>query len=303
MTGPNERAYAVLPSRNSDTCREHVARAYQDDPADWQKVLGEDLHFQWGVYDHADPHHVVSLDEAGFRHLEQQLAIAADFHSASFAPQRILDVGCGWGATLRHLATMFPACPRIDGINISSEQLIHCADRLRDVPGPERVHLYLCDAADIDELPDKEEPYDLVLARGAITHFPPEVLETAVEALARRLQPDGLFIISETFYGEDFLAAQPPIPSDIDHLALRHRKSLDSVTGVIEDAGLRVRDRRELPSQQEAARWVLELKANIDAHFPKEASPPIEAIRGMAADLALTLLQHNASVHSIIASR
>ncbi|BBC91342.1 MULTISPECIES: SAM-dependent methyltransferase [Streptomyces] len=303
MNGTDESTYEVLPSRQSDPFRDHVVRAYEDSPADWQKVIGEQLHFQWGVFGHPDAPRPVSLDEAGLRYLEQQLALATGERTGHTRPQRILDVGCGWGATLRHLAQVFPGCPRLDGVNISAEQLAHCAGLVRDVPRPGRVRLYLCDAADIAELPDPEQPYDLALARGVITHLPPRVYEAATAALSRRMRPGSLLVVSETLYSEEFLAREPRLPADADHLALEHRKSLRYVTDVMRDNGFRIRDERVLPCAEDAARWVLELKSNIDVHFPKEASPPLEAIRRMAADLAVALLRREASVHSIVAER
>ncbi|MET9148193.1 methyltransferase domain-containing protein [Streptomyces sp. NPDC004042] len=292
--------YEVVPGGPADAFRDHVVRAYQDAPGDWQKVLGEQLHFQWGVFGHPDSPRPVSLDEAGLRHLQCQLAVADAFGLRHPAPRRILDVGCGWGATLRYLAADFPDCPRLDGINISAEQLAYCAGQS---DGTDRIRLYLCDAADIAGLPDGAQPYDLVLARGAITHFPPQVYERAAEALARRMRPGGLLVVSETLYSEEVLAAEQQLPLEEDQLALGHRKSLRYVTEVLRDSGFRVLDERPLPSPEDAARWVLELKSNIDAHFPHGASPPLEAIRAMAAELATALLQRRASVHSIVAER
>ncbi|MFE9476817.1 SAM-dependent methyltransferase [Streptomyces griseofuscus] len=303
MNGTVEPTYEVLPSHQSDPFRDHVVRAYEDSPADWQKVIGEQLHFQWGAFDHPDAPRPVSLDEAGLRYLEQQLALATGERSGHTRLRRILDVGCGWGATLRHLAQVFPDCPRLDGVNISPEQLTYCAGLVRDVPRPGRVHLYLCDAADIAELPDPEQPYDLALARGVITHLPPQVYETATEALFRRMRPGSLLVVSETLYSEELLAREPRLPADADHLALGHRKSLRYVIDVMRDSGFRIRDERVLPCAEDAARWVLELKSNIDVHFPKEASSPLEAIRRMASDLAVALLRREASVHSIVAER
>ncbi|MYQ93601.1 hypothetical protein GTY20_20960 [Streptomyces sp. SID4946] len=140
MNGTAEPTYEVLPSHQSDPFRDHVVRAYEDSPADWQKVIGEQLHFQWGAFDHPDAPRPVSLDEAGLRYLEQQLALATGERPGHTRLRRILDVGCGWGATLRHLAQFFPDCPRLDGVNISAEQLTYCAGLVRDVPRPGSRH-------------------------------------------------------------------------------------------------------------------------------------------------------------------
>ncbi|QNT91973.1 Methyltransferase domain protein [Streptomyces griseofuscus] len=295
--------YETLPTRRSDPFRDHVVRAYEDSVEDWQKVIGEQLHFQWGVFGHPDAPRPVSLDEAGLRHLERQLALALDEVGEHTRPERILDLGCGWGATLKHLAQVFPDCSRLDGVNISSVQLAHCAALVRGLEQPDRVRLYLCDVADVSELPDPDQPYDLALARGVITHLPPQVYEAMITALARRMRPGAVLIVSETLYSEEFLAREPHPPEDADPLALGHRKSLRYVTDVLRDGGFRIRDDRVLPSAEDAARWVLELKSNIDVHFPEAASPPLDGIRRMATDLAVTLLRQEASVHSIIAER
>lgn len=45
---------------------------------------------------------------------------------------RILDLGCGWGDITRHIAELFPQCPRINCVNISRRQLECCAAHLSD---------------------------------------------------------------------------------------------------------------------------------------------------------------------------
>lgn len=122
-------------------------------------------------------------------------------------------------------------------------------------------------------------------------------------ALAERVRAGGRLVISETFYTEDFIANEPDIPGENDHLALAHRKSLPYAGSVLRDSGFDVLDERVLPGNADAARWLLELRGNIEAHFPEGANPPLEAIRAVAIPLSIALLQDRVSAYSIIAER
>ncbi|MBZ4358992.1 hypothetical protein LAM19_22340, partial [Mycobacterium tuberculosis] len=50
--------------------------AYQDDPAQWSKAIGDRLWFQFGVYDDPQSPRPADLDESGLRYFERQLKIA-----------------------------------------------------------------------------------------------------------------------------------------------------------------------------------------------------------------------------------
>jgi cyclopropane fatty-acyl-phospholipid synthase-like methyltransferase len=299
MAGPPVNGITVIEGARSHPYREAVTRAYDDSPDDWRKVLGDLLMFQWGIYSHPDSRRPVSLDEAGVRHLDTQLELAG--LSAPERPRmlRILDLGCGWGYTLHHLAGLFPECPRLDGVNISKRQLEYCARYFVRPETMERISLYL----DIGLLPDPGQPYDLAVVRGAITHFPHDLFEAATTALATRLREGGLVVISETLYNEEITSKQSATPPDTDHLAIGYRKSPEYLTRVLQSNGFTIRDMRILPSNSDAAQWLLQLKSNIEAYFPDGAAPPLEAIREMADDLAIALLERQVSAYSIIAER
>lgn len=192
----------VIESSRSDTYQDKVVQAYDDPPEAWQKALGQNLSFQFGVFDQAEmaagplPGPV---GPSGIRHFDRQLKMAGFLTPGRRRVNRILDLGCGWGDITRHMAELFPQCPRIDCVNISLRQLEYCAAHLSD-DQRSRVNLYLCNGQDVDLLPDPEVPYDLVIVRGVYTHFLPRVFEESVAQVFKRLSEKGILIISDTLY-------------------------------------------------------------------------------------------------------
>lgn len=200
---PPSPKICIIETGRCDPYLDKVVNTYDDPPEMWHKALGENLSFQFGLFDKAE---IASGPKPGpvgpseFRHFNRQLELAG-----LLAPRRsqqinrILDLGCGWGYIACHMAALFPECQRIDCINISYRQLKYCADNL-----PEnlrsRINLYLCNGQDVDLLPDPAVPYDLVVVRGVYTHFLPDIFEASVARVSQRLSRDGTIIISDTLY-------------------------------------------------------------------------------------------------------
>ncbi|WP_240531226.1 SAM-dependent methyltransferase [Variovorax boronicumulans] len=189
IDAPAPPSLQVIRGAEANPYHAKVEYTYQDDPEDWRKAIGEDLMFQFGVYD--DPRSVppISLNESGLRYFDQQMEIAGLDQPPPFPIRRILDVGCGWGFGLRYLAEHFPQCRQLDGINISETQLAHCARYHAQQHLSDRVNLYLCDAQDVALLPNPDTPYDLVTIRGVISHFPNDLYERSMKQVAARMRP------------------------------------------------------------------------------------------------------------------
>ncbi|MEU3026966.1 SAM-dependent methyltransferase [Streptomyces incarnatus] len=294
--------YSVVRGGVLDPYEEKVVRTYEDDPADWHKVLGEHLLFEWGVYNHPDSPRPVSLDEAGIRFFERQLELAGLTATSRPPLRRILDLGCGWGYIMRDLADRFPECPLIDGINISPQQLDYCARYLAGHRLTDRTRLYLCNGRDVDLIPDRGHPYDLVVARGVFTHFPRDTYETCLAALARRAAPGGLLVISDTLFKspEGYESA---IPDEVDRLACGNRKSPAYFAGAIEGAGFTIEDMRVLPSNTDVAHWFLETRSNIETWFPDGVTGALEDLRVTALNMSVALLTDQVSAYSVVARR
>lgn len=209
--------YTVIHGPTVDAYQEKVVHTYAEDPAAWQKALGDTLQFQWGIYDHPASPRPVGLGEAGLRYFDRQLELAGLTGPQRPPLRRILDLGCGWGYLMGYLADLFPECPRIDGLNISRRQLEHCAGQLAHRGLNGRANLYLCNARDLSLLPDRADLFDLVVIRGVITHFSPELYQTCVAALSERVASGGVVVISDNLYTTDLSEYASAIPDDVDH--------------------------------------------------------------------------------------
>lgn len=296
-------SYRVIEGPSIDTYQDKVVHAYGDSPDDWRKAIGDCLWFQFGVYDDPRSPQPVSLDESGIRYFERQLKLAG-FDEPDYPPvKRILDIGCGWGSVLMYLAERFPECRRLDGVNVSRRQLDHCAQVHAERGLAERIHLYQCNAQDIDLLPDTDQLYDLVIMRGVISHFPNDLYQTVMDKLWQRMQPGGAVIISDNLYNIDLEKYTSDTPDTVDRLACKHRKTPEYFSSVLEQSGFAIQDMRALPSNADATRWLLDIRTNIEKHFPNGVTGALEELRVMCESLAVAIVKNKFSIYSAILKR
>jgi cyclopropane fatty-acyl-phospholipid synthase-like methyltransferase len=303
--------YQVIRDNHTDSYEEKVVQTYCEEPEHWRKAIGDTLLFQFGVYEDVAPSlapasklkPTASLDESSVRYFEQQLFLAGVTGSDRPAMRRILDIGCGWGYILMHLAERYPECYRLDGVNVSAQQLNHCARLHAEQGVGERINLFLCNAQDIGLLPDPEDLYDLVIIRGVISHFPNELYEKTMRALFTRMRPGGKVIISDNLYNVEPDRYQSDTPDIVDRLACRHQKTPAYFSQVLEDSGFAVKDFRVLPSNVDVAHWLMDSKANIERHFPEGVGGALEELRVLAENWSVALLKDKVSTYSVIAQR
>jgi cyclopropane fatty-acyl-phospholipid synthase-like methyltransferase len=288
--------FTVIAGDATDPYQPQVERVYADDPQLWKAAIGDELWFEFGLYDKPD----WSLDEAGQRYFERQLELAG---LPERRIDRILDVGFGWGTTLLHLARYFPGCPRIDGVNISLAQIRYAAERLAANQVDDRVNLYHCNACDIGLLPDARPHYDLVVMRGCIAHFTMETLNAAISAVAQRAGDGAHLVISDPLYNVPEGAYRSSIDDPNDRLACGNRKTLSMLVDVLERNDFSVRDVQEMPSGEEAIRWLGQVKTNIDQNLPTGRVRAFQEMVDVADNLSAALRDDTASVYSIVARR
>ncbi|WP_321785356.1 class I SAM-dependent methyltransferase [Burkholderia pyrrocinia] len=302
--GVTHAPFRVIRGSETNAYQAKVEYTYQDAPEDWRKAIGNYLLFQFGVYDDPESPQPISLDESGIKYFDRQLKLAGLMHSGRRPIQRILDVGCGWGYILKHLTERFPECGWLDGVNVSRSQLEYCA-RFHEEQGlTDRINLYQCNAQDVDLLPDPDMPYDLVVIRGVISHFPNDLYERATKKLAARIRPGGQVIISDNLYNESPDTYESDTHDDVDRLACKYRKTPGYFRKVLEDSGLFVDDMRVLPSNIDVAHWLMDSKANIERHFTAANIPaPLEELRVLAENWSVALIKNKVSTYSVIARR
>jgi len=297
----------VVDAERPNSYREKVEYTYDDPPWMWEAALGPDnLLFQFGLFDASElaagpgPG---SVGPSEVRYFERQLEIAGLDGARGASVRRVLDLGCGWGFLTGYLAERFPAVDRVDAVNVSRRQLEYAAVRLAGSPAAARIRLYLCDGQDVDLLPEPQAPYDLVIARGVYTHFPVEVFEASVAAVAGRMRPGGVLIVSDTLYKTDLSRYRSPVTDTLDRLACGHRKSPGFFLSALERSGMTLEDVRVMPSNREVIHWFAMVRANIDARFPKGVDGPIGELRETCDSFPATLAADRASVFSLITRR
>ncbi|KAK2603877.1 hypothetical protein QQS21_003912 [Conoideocrella luteorostrata] len=294
----------IIESSYSDPYQEAAIANYSDPPEVWEKVLGETLSFNGGLFDQtelaAGPK-AGSLGKSEFREINRQLELAGLLSSDRPRFRRILDLGCGWGVLTQYLAKMFPECSRIDAINISQQQLDYCAAKL-PVALRNRVNLYHCNAQDVDQLPEPSVPYDFVFVRGVYFHLLYPVFEASVAQVAQRTRPGGLVLLSDPLYRVvgGMHSHDDPNSINSDH------KHPQYYTSVLEKNGFIIKDMRVLPSNAEFIHWFTVLRLNIEANFPDfptGVSAAVQELHDFADSFAKKLAEDQVSMYSIVAQR
>ncbi|SCD34086.1 MULTISPECIES: SAM-dependent methyltransferase [unclassified Streptomyces] len=287
--------------------RRKVESTYEDPPWMWEAALGPgNLLFQFGLFgasELAAGPGPGSVGPSEVRHFEKQLEIAGLGKGREHDVRRVLDLGSGWGFLTGYLAERFPGARRVDSVNVSRRQLEYASAQLAGSPAADRIRLYLCDGQDIGLLPEPEALYDLVVVRGVYTHFPDEVFEASVAAVAARMRPGGLLVISDTLYKTDISRYRSPVTDTVDRLACGHRKSPAYFLSVLERSGMMLEDMRVLPGNREVIHWFGKVRANIDTRFPEGVRGPIAELREMCDSFSATLASDQASVCSVITRR
>lgn len=303
--------YQVIRDNHTDSYEEKVVQTYCEEPEHWRKAIGDTLLFQFGVYGNditslspsLESKPTTSLDCAGVRYFEQQLFLAGITGSDRPVMRRILDIGCGWGYILKLLAERYPECQRLDGINVSEQQLNHCSRFHTEQGIRGRINLFQCNALDIDLLPDREKPYDLVIMRGVISHFSNDLFEMVMNKLWQRVSSGGTIIISDNLYNIDITAYKSDTPDVVDRLACNHRKTPEYFFSVLEKSGFTIQDKRVLPSDADATKWLLDIRNNIEQHFPDGATGALEELRVMCENLVVAIVKKKFSIYSTILKR
>jgi ubiquinone/menaquinone biosynthesis C-methylase UbiE len=166
--------------------------------------------FHWGLFPapdaDADPDSYFAAGEA----MTEAIVSAGGVADGG----RVLDVGCGFGGTIDHVAARNPAC-RIAGINIDERQLRQARRLLAShgrAAGAAGTPLITADGC---RLPVASGTLDHVLAVECIFHFPSR--KTFFKEAARVLKPGGTLALSDFLLAQGSLAS---VTNQIDSLGL-----------------------------------------------------------------------------------
>ncbi len=101
---------------------------------------------------------------------------------------RVLEIGCGWGALAEMAATEFDAS--IVGVTLSTEQLAWAQQRMTRVGAADKADLRLQDYRDIGKTSD-DAPFDAICSIEMVEAVGREYWPTYFQAVARLLKPGG----------------------------------------------------------------------------------------------------------------
>ena len=102
--------------------------------------------------------------------------------------ERLLDIGCGWGALIIHAAKHYGVDAL--GITLSEKQLVLARQRIADEGLSERCRAELLDYRKVDET----QRFDKIVSIGMVEHVGRENLGIYFEKAYRLLRPGGVFL-------------------------------------------------------------------------------------------------------------
>jgi cyclopropane-fatty-acyl-phospholipid synthase len=152
-------------------------------------------------YDVGDDFFALWLDRrrvyscAYFRRADDTLDIAQEqkldhiCRKLRLAPgERLLDVGCGWGALIQWAAERYRA--RALGVTLSENQYEYARRRIHEAGLEDRCEVRLLDYRDVPE----DEPFDTIASVGMFEHVGRKNLPLYFGKLRRLLRPGGLVL-------------------------------------------------------------------------------------------------------------
>jgi 2-polyprenyl-3-methyl-5-hydroxy-6-metoxy-1,4-benzoquinol methylase len=126
----------------------------------------------------------------------EHLCPEIEYHCGSMQGKRILDFGCGTGATTAALARN---ARQVCAFDIDEESIEICKRRISEHGLEGRVQFYLSN--NFDEVKGLMEPFDLILVNGVIEHIPLSssgLRERLVQSLFELLRKPGYLYISDS---------------------------------------------------------------------------------------------------------
>jgi cyclopropane-fatty-acyl-phospholipid synthase len=166
-------AAALLTNRQTRRESMDVAERHYNLDAGLFGFLGKHMNYSCGYFKGTD-----DLDRAQ----EQKLELICRKLELSRG-DRVADIGGGWGEFARHAVCRY-GC-HVTSINIADEQIAYARESCKDLP----VDVVKCDYRDL------QGTYDKIAAIAMVAHVGYKNYRTFMEAMHRRLSPNGILLI------------------------------------------------------------------------------------------------------------
>ena len=173
-------ALASRTRRNSfSRARANVSHHYDLGNDFFAKWLDEDMNYSCAYFEHASED-LETAQHQKLRHVCGKLQLRP--------AQRLLDIGCGWGALAMHAASKYDV--RVVGITLSEAQRALAQSRVEARGLRHRVDVRLQDYREVGT-----ETFDRIVSIGMIEHVGESCLGTYMAQVARCLRPGGIAVL------------------------------------------------------------------------------------------------------------
>jgi len=208
---------------------------------------------------------------------------------------RLLDVGCGWGALVLHAAREYGV--RAVGVTVSAAQEIIARQRVQDAGLASRVEIRRCDYRDIDD-----GPYDSIASVGMAEHVGRHRFREYAEQISNLLAPGGRLLQHQ-------ITTPRPRPRDTGRFISRYifpdgdLRPLSEIIAWLEHAGLETCDLEALrPHYALTLRaWLDRLEHDWPATVELTSPARARAWRLYLAGSAAAFTTGRIGVHQIVA--
>jgi cyclopropane-fatty-acyl-phospholipid synthase len=180
LTRPPKPPTSELAPRGTRHSRERDARAvrhhYDVSNDFFELFLGPTMTYSCGVWARGGAQTLEQAQEAKLELVCAKLGLRAG--------ERVLDVGCGWGAFALHAASRHGV--HVTGITLSPEQASLASERVEAAGLSDRVEIRLADYRELHA-----EPYDAIASIGMVEHVGEVQIDRYAARLAELLKPGG----------------------------------------------------------------------------------------------------------------
>jgi cyclopropane-fatty-acyl-phospholipid synthase len=214
--------------------------------------------------------------------------------------ERLLDIGCGWGALICWAARHHGVCAH--GITLSQAQHDFAQQRIVREGLQARVTVELRDYRDLQG----EAVYDKVSSIGMFEHVGLANMPTYLACVQRVLRPDGLFLNHGITHDEE--GWNRTVATEFINRYVFPDGEFDCVSNIqlgMERAGFEIHDVEALRRHYALTlrHWVQRLEANRDAALREVDEPTYRVWRLYMAACALEFEAGGTGIYQILASR
>jgi cyclopropane-fatty-acyl-phospholipid synthase len=170
LLGRVRRSVSHTPAVDSDAIQYH----YDVSNAFYAQWLGESMVYSCGYFEHGDE----TLEQAQAQKIDHIL------RKVRLQPgQRLLDIGCGWGALVIRAAQLGAHCV---GVTLSQNQQDLARQRVQAAGLADRIEIRLQDYREVDD-----GPFDCITSVGMFEHVGLKHLAAYFALIQKLLKPEG----------------------------------------------------------------------------------------------------------------